>query len=440
VAELLQLCEDNGIALVAAIDEAWFDSLSMTSSGQASAIGREVTKIELNPLSAPEFAAAARLIAEKFNLAFDRGSECNADYRQPRILRLILASKVDGPPPIMEAKRGLMTIFRAPTVTTPILLDGAWDRLASASIRDDFLRYARAGIADGSAGGRDLHAILLGYGLGALSLQMAETSLGDARIRRLVEGGLVSYRSTPDGDRFLYPRVPEILSKAAAIIIAREAVAAKSKSPKDMANLYKAFILRCDGLPLPDVVGASALQEIFSKSSALLGKLVKILRVDKPKPTMLGDGASVLIQRPGGAVEEAVITAGPALGNLLPYLILSQIAAQPMAAESDGDVNVDITVEVGSCPHILLGADPRLQEALGIETHDFPGDVSVVCPGSDVIEPLTNSIIMFLRDRRLRLKAPRINGADGEARRRSVESSAGSSAVDSMWRARNLDR
>jgi hypothetical protein len=79
-----------------------------------------------------------------------------------------------------------------------------------------------------------------------------------------------------DGDRFLYPRVPEILSKAAAIIIAREAVAAKSKSPKDMANLYKAFILRCDGLPLPDVVGASALQEIFSKSSALLGKLVKI--------------------------------------------------------------------------------------------------------------------------------------------------------------------
>jgi hypothetical protein len=135
-----------------------------------------------------------------------------------------------------------------------------------------------------------------------------------------------------------------------------------------------------------------------------------------------------------------VITAGPALGNLLPYLILSQIAAQPMAAESDGDVNVDITVEVGSCPHILLGADPRLQEALGIETHDFPGDVSVVCPGSDVIEPLTNSIIMFLRDRRLRLKAPRINGADGEARRRSVESSAGSSAVDSIWRARNLDR
>jgi hypothetical protein len=430
VAELLQLCEDNGIALVAAIDEAWFDSLSMTSSGQASAIGREVTKIELSPLSAPEFAAAARLIAEKFNLAFDRGSECNADYRQPRILRLILASKVDGPPPIMEAKRGLMTIFRAPTVTTPILLDGAWDRLASASIRDDFLRYARAGIADGSAGGRDLLRSCLATDLRTFS----------------ANGGNVPRRCTDqtsrraDGDRFLYPRVPEILSKAAAIIIAREAVAAKSKSPKDMANLYKAFISRCDGLPLPDVVGASALQEIFSKSSALLGKLVKILRVDKPKPTMLGDGASVLIQRPGGAVEEAVITAGPALGNLLPYLILSQIAAQPMAAESDGDVNVDITVEVGSCPHILLGADPRLQEALGIETHDFPGDVSVVCPGSDVIEPLTNSIIMFLRDRRLRLKAPRINGADGEARRRSVESSAGSSAVDSIWRARNLDR
>ena len=406
VAELLQLCENNGIALVAAIDEAWFDSLSMTGSGQASAIGREVTKIELSPLSAPEFAAAAQLIAEKFNLAFDRGSECNADYRQPRILRLILASKADGPLPIIDAKRGLMTIFRAPTVTTPVLLDGAWDRVASASMRDDFLRYARAVIADGSAGGSDPHAILLGYGLGALSLQMAETSLGDARIKRLVEGGLVSYRSTPDGDRFLYPRVPEILSKAAAIIIAREAVAAKSKSQKDMASLYKTFISRCDGLPLPDVVGASALQEIFSKSSALLGRLVKIPWDDKPKLTMLGEGASVLIQRPGGAVEEAVIAGGPALGNLLPYLILSQIAAQPMAAESDGDVNVGITVEVGSCPHILLGADPRLQEALGIETHDFPGDISVVCPGSGVIEPLTNSIIMFLRDRRLRLKAP----------------------------------
>lgn len=135
VAELLQLCEDNGIALVAAIDEAWFDSLSMTSSGQASAIGREMTKIELSPLSGLEFEAATKLIAERFNLAFDRGSEFNADYRQPRILRLILASKPDGPPPTIDAKRGLMTIFRAPTVTTPILLDGAWDRVASASMR-----------------------------------------------------------------------------------------------------------------------------------------------------------------------------------------------------------------------------------------------------------------------------------------------------------------
>ena len=127
---------------------------------------------------------------------------------------------------------------------------------------------------------------------------------------------------------------------------------------------------------------------------------------DKPRMTKLGEGASVLIQRPGGAVEEAVIPGGPALGNLLPYLILSQITAQPMAAENDGDVNLGITVEVGSCPHILLRADPRLQEALGIETHDLPGEISVVCPGSGVIEPLTNSIIMFLRDPRLRLNAP----------------------------------
>ncbi|MFZ5693231.1 MAG: type I restriction enzyme HsdR N-terminal domain-containing protein [Pseudomonadota bacterium] len=406
VAELLQLCDENGIALVAAIDDAWFDSLSITSSGQASAIGRGVTRIELSPLSGLEFEAAAKLIADDFNLAFDRGSEFNADYRQPRILRLILASKPDGLPPIVDAERGLMTIFRAPTVTTPILLDGAWDRVASAGMRDDFLRYARAVMADEPAGRSDPHSVLLGYGLGTLSLQAAETSLGDARIKRLIESGLVSYLSTPNGDRFLYPRVPEILAKAAGIAIARDAVAAKRESLDDLASLYETYISRCDGLPLPDVVGASALQEIFRRSSALLGRLVKMLWDDKPKLTELGDGASVLIQLPGGAVEEAVIPGGPALGNLLPYLILSQIAAQPMAAETDGDVNVGITVKVGSCPHILLRADPRLQEALGIETHDLPGGVSIVCPGSGVIEPLTNSIIMFLRDPRLRLKAP----------------------------------
>ena len=239
VAELLQLCDDNGIALVAAIDDAWFDSLSITSSGQASAIGRGVTRIELSPLSRLEFEAAAKLIAENFNLAFDRGSEFNADYRQPRILRLILASKPDGPPPIIDAKRGLMTIFRGPSVTTPVLLDGAWDRVASASMRDDFLRYARAVMTDEAAGGSDPHSILLGYGLGTLSLQVAETSLGNTRIKRLVEGGLVSYLSTPDGDRFLYPRVPEIMAKAAAIAIARNAVATKAESLDDLASLYK---------------------------------------------------------------------------------------------------------------------------------------------------------------------------------------------------------
>ena len=261
-------------------------------------------------------------------------------------------------------------------------------------------------MTDEAAGGSDPHLILLGYGLGTLSLQVAETSLGNTRIKRLVEGGLVSYLSTPDGDRFLYPRVPEIMAKAAAIAIARNAVATKAESLDDLASLYKTFISRCDGFPLPDVVGASALQEIFGRNSPLLGRLVKMLWDDKPRMTKLGEGASVLIQRPGGAVEEAVIPGGPALGNLLPYLILSQITAQPMAAENDGDVNLGITVEVGSCPHILLRADPRLQEALGIETHDLPGDISVVCPGSGVIEPLTNSIIMFLRDPQLRLNAP----------------------------------
>lgn len=261
-------------------------------------------------------------------------------------------------------------------------------------------------MTDEGAGGSDLHSILLGYGLGTLSLQAAEAPLGDARIKRLIESGLVSYLSTPDGDRFLYPRVPEILAKAAAIAIARDAVAAKSESLEELASLYETFISRCDGLPLPDVVGASALQEIFGRNRPLLGRLVKMLWDDKPKLTTLGEGASVLIQRSGGAVEEAVIPGGPALGNLLPYLILSQIAAQPMAAENDGDVNVGITVEVGSCPYILLRADPRLQEALGIETHDHPGGISVVCPGVGVIESLTNSVIMFLRNPHLRLNAP----------------------------------
>ena len=406
VSELLQLCEDNGIALVAAIDEAWYDSLSMTGSGQTSAFGRLAAKIELDPLSRPEFAGAVKLIAEDFNLAFDRGSEFNADYRQPRVLRLILASKPDAPPPQIDAERGLMTIFRVPTITGPGLLDGAWAHVASDSIRDDFLRFARAVVADEPAQRSDPHSTLLGYGLGVLSLQRAESALGETRIKRLIDNGLVSYLSMPDGDRFLYPRVPEILAKAAAIIIARDAVAAKSDNEEDAASLYETFITRCDDLPLPDVVGVSALQEIFSRSRQLLGLLVKMLWDDKPQVTMLGEGASVLIQLPGGSVGEAVIPGGPALGNLLPYLILSQLVALPMAMQDDGDVNVGLIIEVGSCPHVLLRADQRLQEVLGIETHDLPGGASIVCPNTGAIEPLVNSIVLFLSNPRLRNRAP----------------------------------
>jgi hypothetical protein len=423
VSELIQLCEDNGIALVAATDEAWFDSLSITASGQQSAFGREAIRIDLPPLSLPEFVVAAQLIAEDWNLHFDRGSQFNADYRQPRILRLLLASKPESPPPVVDAEGGRMTITRVPTVTGPWLLDRAWARLASGTVRDDFLRFARAFAADESAQASDPHSILRTMGLGAVSLLAAEAALGEGRIKRLIDSGLASYLSMPDGDRFLYPRVPEILAKAAATALARDILAADVSSEEEADQLYGSFIARCEGLPLSDVVGATALQEIAQSNGPALGWFIAKMLKDKPEVTTIREGATIVVQTPGcGSVELEVPPGegGPAIGNALPYLILSQIVAMPMAAREEGDANVALALAVGAFPDLLLRVDQRLQEWLGIETHDLRGDGSIVCPNAGVVEPIVNAMIQFLQSPQLRNRAPQL--IEQMARRASGES------------------
>ncbi|MEI9402617.1 type I restriction endonuclease [Mesorhizobium argentiipisi] len=409
VSELIQLCGGNGIAIVTAIDEAWFESLATTGSGQVSAFGREAVRIDLDPLSQPEFATAVQLIAEDWNLHCDSGSQFNADYRQPRILRLLLAQKPLGSPPIIDEERMMMSITRVPTVTGPSLLDGAWERIANGTMRDDFLRFAKAFMEDESGQPGDPRAIMLIKGLGAISLQGAEAKLGEPRIKRLVDSGLASYLSMPDGDRFLYPRVPEILAKAAAIVIARDILRANINSEEEANDLYDMFIASCGGLPLPDVVGAAVLQELAHDNGDLLPWFIETMLEDRPNVTTIGDGATIIIRAPDGISEELEVplgAGGPAIGNDLPFLILSQILALPMARNEVGDINVSLALEIGASPNFLLRVDERLQEWLGLETHDLPGGGSVVCPNAGVVEPVVNSIIQFVQAPQLRSRAP----------------------------------
>lgn len=213
--------------------------------------------------------------------------------------------------------------------------------------------------------------------------------------------------------------MPEILAKAAAIEIAREfAAAAKEASSEDFDNLYSEFIGRCERFPAPDCVGAAALQDIFKKHESLLIHLISKMVEDEPETTTIGEGANILMQLPGGGSVDVNVPlggGGPAIGNLLPHLILSQIVAMPMVMNKPGDVNARLAITIGTFRHPLLRTDPRLQEWLRIEVHELPDGGAVICPYTGVVEPLVQGIVLFLQAPQLRDEAPALIGWLAEA-------------------------
>lgn len=88
-------------------------------------------------------------------------------------------------------------------------------------------------------------------------------------------------------------------------------------------------------------------------------------------------------------------------GDIEGWLILSHIAGQPLVAQSQdgvqlGRVDPALLIEVGTCP-IVLNRPPLDPETSGILLHDLRDHGSIACHNSGIVEPITMSILKFLR-------------------------------------------
>jgi hypothetical protein len=84
-----------------------------------------------------------------------------------------------------------------------------------------------------------------------------------------------------------------------------------------------------------------------------------------------------------------------AIENIEPWVVLSHIAAYPMAAAGDDlTLNFSIFLCLGVTPHLLLYPRP-IEPAIvaGFHFHDFEGVGPVLCLNSGIVEPLVQAMM-----------------------------------------------
>jgi hypothetical protein len=90
--ELTTMARKPRFSILLSVDQNTWEMLSHAPGRRTlSAIGRKATRVTLGRLDDEEFAAAARVAVEA-GVGFMPGSAVNAEYRQPRILRLVVST------------------------------------------------------------------------------------------------------------------------------------------------------------------------------------------------------------------------------------------------------------------------------------------------------------------------------------------------------------
>lgn len=380
------------ISVLLCMDDTAFQEVkNIPGRPTCSAIGRNAKVIQLNPLDDDEFESVCRLFYDNFLTGFHHGAQYNLDFRNPRLLRLIvnLVNKDESEAFISKDYSKIKVL---PSITNFLIFE-SWDRYIShPEIEGFFQDLARAYILDRDNRIDDPTLTLMSHGKGHIVRETAESVVGHEKLNTMRAQGHIGIVRGPNGKVLILPKIPEFLATAASYVIAAESLAIYRRDGFDDAYAY--LVNESDSFPYGDLVGARAILEISSRDNDLANDITIRLLEDDPEESRLSEGSRVLIYFEEVGKVNIYFGKGtdePITGNIQPWNILSQISSYAIqAGQSSVDPQLMILATVGSYPRTLLRPYPSsIRQNPGFHVHEMAEHGSVLCHQSGIIEPIT---------------------------------------------------
>ncbi|MBT3200721.1 MAG: hypothetical protein HN350_12485 [Phycisphaerales bacterium] len=392
VDQLLAMSNRGQFSMLLAMHDAAYDVLQKVNGRPNDTLIGQAKRYAMSFLDNDEFAKASEDIQNNFHITFQSGSKYNLSYRVPQILRSI-AGAFNQPPADNPAQND--AAVQVPVVSSVMGLShlgGTWQMIrADAELQNDLRCMADAVISDESDRERSPSLRLAALGQGLIRLSTAEEVLGVERLARLRAQGYARLTTGPDDQTLLSPTVPLLLSAAASHVVAEKIIETVGQN-EDAA--YEQFLTHIAPFPFSDVVGAAAIYKLAHNSPAVFNTFMQRLLGDEPEIGILDENHQFAATFPGVGEIEFELPPGSqekTINNIMPWLILSQLAAQPLSDDSNKrKSHLMLLAHIGAFPNVLRAPDiVALEDMVAVPIHDIPGHGSIVCREIGIIEPIT---------------------------------------------------
>jgi hypothetical protein len=369
-------------------------AVAMPGRSQASPFGRAAKLVELGALSDDEFALVHDVFERTFGALFFNGAQHAVPLRWPHRLR-VLAGTLPSKAPSAAAPAG----FVQGVLMAPIPGPGSLEEIGRAfaddpEVKVDLGLLARAYLKNVEARASNPDWLASTWGRLAVDPALLEKELGEDRVRRLRSQGFLSWVSVQNGSPQVLIRVEELLAHHVADEWANSLAAAKD--PGAMSAELERHLGTASAMPGGEVALAAAIMRASTRNEALLGVLIPVLVKREPVASRLGSGAviDVLVKEGSFRVHFGEGMDEEFFGEVLPWVVLSHLAALPISSGEEETVNFAIFAVLGRWPHLLF--QPPLVEFArvpGFHFHEVPGVGSVPCLNTGIVEPLLQSMV-----------------------------------------------
>lgn len=390
--EIYQLCDinqENVYSLLLVMNEYIYDSIGRINSGPAKNVIGKAPMIRLSALSDEEFYAAMEYFMDNSNAAFYQGAQCNVQYRNPRILR-ILASQL----PVQDTDKDDNTCdskkaYFFPSCANYSVLESVWTKIVTeAEIRSDYRLFVEAMFDDMNKRMDDPRLAILSATRGVISQKSAEQSMGIERINRMKRDGHIHQLVFGDGKAYLYPLFPEAISMAAVYVLRDKIIEIIDNS--NIKEAYDFIMRNIDCIPYSDVAATRAMVSVCMEKD-VLWELICLLINDPPSIKPNNDyGSFGLYFSDIGHIKLSGELGGMLISNYNPWLLLSNLTTLPMGDENGvRDMQLNIFKIVGAFNDILIKPeDMPFHNMSGFHTHEYKGG-QCICGKTGIIEPIT---------------------------------------------------
>lgn len=402
IEELISPVFENGVRVVLGIDDAVADSL-VKSGRQENSIGRQAERLRLESLSKEELNSLEKVLCSN-RIHFYHGYKDCTDYRQPWILRTVLAS-VFGHQKFEELSATL------PPLLGVYLISTARQRFSEFEQRGRYYSIAKAILDQALERSGSVDFLLQSATNFLVQRENLKKYLEYQEIVELVELGCLRRVPSETGQDVYFVGLPELLASELSLVLSKFIA---NKDSVEVAHQLSSLTM---SMPFGDIICAQALIDQTVEQEKIPTDILWQLLQMRPERQELAPGSKITGIYEGRPLDftvcknneiEAVVK-GEAIRMKLPqdakvisssgWLILSQLSNWPMGGVSeDGEqqyqIDHDLMLEVGTCPFPLVRPSIILND---FSTHDDPetGE-TYLCHSVGILETVTASILHLL--------------------------------------------